>query len=399
MAATKVLNLLTILIAYLISLGIQLSHAAVLPEERADAMYHRYQGGGMVIDGPSFLVRKNFNDNVSVSANYYVDSVSSASIDVKTQGASRYSEERTEYSLDAGYLTGKTQFNLGFTSSDENDYEASSARFDISHAFFSEMSTVSIGYSQGDDDISSSRDPLFSRSLKRRNYRFGGSQILTKSLILNFNYEAIIDEGYLQNPYRKIIEVSCNVSAATLSTCPLTEQVVSLADERYPSTRNSDAFSLKFSYHLPWDAAFKTRLGYFSDSWGIESLSLEFDYSHRLNDAIIFDARVRYYGQSQADFYANQFYTSGPTTPEFSGRDKELSQYSSYSIGTGFSYQIELDNWLSDLSFNGQIDYFLFNYDNFLEYDFAVAADTDLLAAPKYSFGAYALRLFVTGRF
>ena len=44
--------------------------ATVLPEERADLMYHRYDGGDVTVDGPSVLVRKNIGDKVSVSANY-----------------------------------------------------------------------------------------------------------------------------------------------------------------------------------------------------------------------------------------------------------------------------------------------------------------------------------------
>ena len=55
--------------------------AAVLPEDRADLLYHRYDGGGVVVDGPLLLVRKGFADKVSVSASYFVDTVSSASID------------------------------------------------------------------------------------------------------------------------------------------------------------------------------------------------------------------------------------------------------------------------------------------------------------------------------
>ena len=77
-------------------------HAAVLPEDRADALYHRYDGGGVTIDGPSLLVRKQVAKNVSVAANYYVDSISSASIDVVTQG-SPYIEQRTQWSGSVDY--------------------------------------------------------------------------------------------------------------------------------------------------------------------------------------------------------------------------------------------------------------------------------------------------------
>ncbi|MEW8155874.1 MAG: hypothetical protein AB2765_14945, partial [Candidatus Thiodiazotropha endolucinida] len=38
--------------------------ATVLPEDRADIMYHRYDGGGVEVDGPSILVRKSFSGNV-----------------------------------------------------------------------------------------------------------------------------------------------------------------------------------------------------------------------------------------------------------------------------------------------------------------------------------------------
>ena len=56
------------------------ANAGVLPEDRADLLYFRYDGGGVTIDGPSVLVRKSIGEHVSVQANYYVDMVSSASI-------------------------------------------------------------------------------------------------------------------------------------------------------------------------------------------------------------------------------------------------------------------------------------------------------------------------------
>ncbi|MCG8125398.1 MAG: hypothetical protein N0E55_15795, partial [Candidatus Thiodiazotropha taylori] len=94
--------------------------ATVLPEDRADVMYHRYDGGGVEVDGPSILVRKSVMDTVSLSANYYVDSISSASVDVVST-ASPYTEERTETSLSMDYLHNKTLMSLALTMSDESD--------------------------------------------------------------------------------------------------------------------------------------------------------------------------------------------------------------------------------------------------------------------------------------
>ena len=54
--------------------------ADVLPDDRADVMYHNYDGGGITIQGPSVLVRKKVGDSLSLSASYYEDLISSASI-------------------------------------------------------------------------------------------------------------------------------------------------------------------------------------------------------------------------------------------------------------------------------------------------------------------------------
>ena len=72
--------------------------AAVLPEDRADALYHSYSGGGVSINGPSLLARKQFGKNTSVWGNYYIDSITSASIDVVTS-ASEYTKRRVEKSV------------------------------------------------------------------------------------------------------------------------------------------------------------------------------------------------------------------------------------------------------------------------------------------------------------
>ena len=84
--------------------SLRVGHAGVLPEDRADVLLHSYDGGGVTIQGPSLLVRKQFAQKFSVSANHYVDKVSSASIDVVTT-ASPYEEERTQHSVGSTICT------------------------------------------------------------------------------------------------------------------------------------------------------------------------------------------------------------------------------------------------------------------------------------------------------
>ena len=120
------MKLRQIAIALILLTFSQVVLAGVLPEDRTDLLYHRYEGGGVEIDGPSLLVRKKVGKSVSLVGNYYVDMVSSASIDVVTT-ASPYTEERTQWSLGMDYLRGNTTSSTNYTSSVESDFGGRSA--------------------------------------------------------------------------------------------------------------------------------------------------------------------------------------------------------------------------------------------------------------------------------
>src|SRR6266567_14259 len=49
-------SLVRVLPLTLLCLSAAISEAGVLPEDRADALYHVYQGDGITVKGPAFLV-------------------------------------------------------------------------------------------------------------------------------------------------------------------------------------------------------------------------------------------------------------------------------------------------------------------------------------------------------
>ncbi len=362
-----------------------ISFAGTLPKERADLLYHSYSGGDIEITGPSVLVRKNFKEKVSVFANYYVDQVSSASIDVVTSGASRYSEERTEYSLGAEYLYNKATLSLSGTQSTENDYDATTFSFDVSQEFFGDMTTVSLGYSQGDDTVSKNEklqedQTPFAADLARKRYRLGLNQVLTKYWMLGLSAETVADQGFLNNPYRSVRYKNGIDSTATQS-------------ERYPNTRNSDAVSLRTIYYLPYRASVRAEYRNFSDSWGIKANKFELRYLHPYNKNWTFQASAHTYSQGQADFYSDLFdYVNFQT---YLARDKEMSEYGSTSVGIGVFYELD-QQWLSifdrtTVSF--QLDHMMFDYKNFRD-----ARRTDLKPGeePLYKFNANVIRFFIS---
>lgn len=368
---------------YFLSLACSMSYAAVLPEDRTDLMYHSYDGGGVTIDGPSLLVRKEYASTVSVSGNYYVDNVSSASIDVETSGASRYAEERTEFSIGADYLYDKSILSAGFTSSEENDYEAETLFFSVSQDFFGDLTTVTMGYARGNDTVMQNGNESFEDTVDRQNFRFGISQIATSNLLLNFNYEVATEEGYLNNPYRfyRYIDPS-NPNNYVTET------------EVYPNTRTSDAAAIGAKYFLPYRAALNANYRYFTDDWDIDAHTYTLSYTHPLGDHWIFDFTYRYYQQKSAYFYSDLHEFRAIDDKDFRARDKELSEFSTQTLGFGLSYEFKIGDGdvIEKSSINLQYDWIQFDYENFRDIRDSTVAGEEAL----YDFDANVIRLFLS---
>ncbi|WP_239923682.1 DUF3570 domain-containing protein [Agaribacterium haliotis] len=380
-----VTRLLCLLAALFLSVS---ASATVLPEDQSEVLYHRYQGGGITIDGPSVLVRKGFKDKVSVWGNYYTDNISGASIDLLAQGSSYYEEHRTETSVGADYLHGRTIMSLSGTNSSERDYEANSFAFGLSQAFFGDMSTLSLSYSQGNDDVreniyedGSIVDTIDRGKARHQRYGLGLSQIITRKLIVSFNAETVVDDGFLNNPYRWVRY--------------LDGENLGREKEKYPASRNSDAFALRAMYYLPYRAALKAEYRIFSDSWGIEASNWELRYIHPWRDWI-FEAKYRAYEQGQADFYSDLFPYAD--AQEYLARDKELSEFSDSTLGLGFSYDWDQKylSWADKTTLNFYWDYINFDYHNFRENTPENTSEYGSGNEPFYSFGAHVVRAFIS---
>ncbi len=361
--------------------ALRVGHAGVLPEDRADVLLHSYDGGGVTIEGPSVLIRKQFAQKFSVSANHYVDKVSSASIDVVTT-ASPYSEERTQHSVGIDYLHDRWMMNVGFTNSEENDYSAETFSFGLSQDMFGDLTTVSLGYSLGNDMVSRRGDANFSDEVERQQYRLGLSQILTKNLLLGLSFETITDEGFLNNPYRQVRYVDTT-----------TPQGYSYEREMYPRTRTSDAGSVRLRYYLPWRAAIHAEYRRYGDTWDISADMFEIGYTHPIELGWTFEGKLRSYAQTKADFYSDLFPRS--QFQNFIARDKELSTFASQTLRLGASYDIVRGGWkfVERGTVNVILDHMMFDYEDFRDLRVTgVVAGSE----PLYSFDANVVQVFVS---
>jgi hypothetical protein len=358
------------------------SQAAVLPEDRADIMYHRYSGGGLNVDGPSILVRKKFGESFSVTGSYYVDAISSASIDVVTT-ASPYTERHVEKGLTLDYLHGKTTYTVGYMNSEESDYKSDTMSFGLSQDMFGDLTTVSIGYSQGWDTVGKRGDAAFVQDVDRRSYRVGLSQVLTRSMLLSLNYESNTEQGYLHSPYRSM---RFNIPGNSYGYGP----------EVYPETRTGNAGAARLKYFLPWKAAVEGGYRFYSDTWGITAHTASIEYTQPMWGKWVFNGSYRFYTQTGADFYSDLF--PNANYQNFMGRDKETSAFSDNSIGVGASYEFPV-TWLSLLkkgTINFQYSYMMFDYKDFRDLTNFPPGTATPGTEPLYSMNASIYQLYLS---
>ena len=354
--------------------------SAVLPEDRADVLYHRYDGGGITIQGPSVLVRKKLGESYSVSGNYYVDAISSASIDVVTQ-ASPYKEKRTQYSLGTDLLHGKTTYSAGFITSTENDYDAQTAFASISQDLFGDLTTISFGYTRGWDVVGMRDNPDFNEPTDRRNWTLGISQVLTRNMLMGLNVETSESEGFLNNPYRQVRYAD-----------PAEPQGYSLQKERYPHTRTGNAAALQLKYYLPWRAALDGNYRYYDDTWGIRAHTARLGYTHPWR-SWTFDGHVRHYTQNAADFYSDLF--PYYNAQNFLARDRELATFNSLTLGVMATWQLNTSRfgWIQRGTLNLSWDHLHISYDDYR--DLRVETPTPG-SEPLYTLDANVMQFFIS---
>ncbi len=341
------------------------AQAVDLPEDRADAMIHVYDGGGVRAVGPAFLVRKKLLDKVSLSASYYIDSVSNASIDVVTT-ASPYKENRTEYGFSADYAVRDSTMTLALTSSKEPDYTADYVSLDVAQEVFGGMSTVSLGFTRGVDKVGKKGIGYFDDATHWK-YRLGLTQILTPSWLLSANFEAMSDDGFLGSPYR--------VARVFGATVP----------ERNPRTRTGRAVKFRVIGDLGSRNAVRAEYRYYWDTWAIRAHTAELGYSRYFGDAWLADASLRYNTQQRALFYSD----NATVETVYVSRNRQLGTYNSIGLGAKLSYTAAKVQGKYEVKLNGSYERVRFKYSDF----------TDVRTGKAYSFDADVLQLFVSATF
>lgn len=342
------------------------ARAGDLPEDSAEALIHSYNGGGVTATGPALLVRKKLLDKVSVSASYYLDSVSNASIDVVTT-ASPYREKRNEVGVGAEYVYRDAQISFATSSSREPDYTAKRIGLDITQETFGGMTSVSLGFTRGADEISKHFSPEFNDRATHWQYRLGLTQILTKRWIMSVNTEALADDGFLGSPYR----IARIFGAAV--------------PERTPRTRSARALKFRVIGDLGTRDALHIDYRYYWDNWDIKAHTAEFGYSRHFGEKWLADASLRHYKQDHALFYSD----NASTETLYVSRNRQLSAFNSTGLGAKLAYTLDKISGKYEVKLNGALEFTRFKFSDF----------TDLRTGKPYSYNATIFQMYVSATY
>jgi len=162
----------------------------------------------------------------------------------------------------------------------------------------------------------------------------GVSQILSRRWMVALNGSRSVERGYLTEPY-KVVSLMDPVSGLT----------VGQVTEKRPDRRDRRDVLASTVYHFARDVLYLSDR-YYWDDWGVRSNTIDVKYRRELEHNEYVMPHVRYYSQSQADFFRFGL-VQGDPLPNFVSSDQRLGPLQSVTLGAtlGFAVQNTPGQW------------------------------------------------------
>lgn len=203
-----------------------------------------------------------------------------------------------------------------------------------------------------------SNDPLRTRhTLSIDGLQAAWSQAWTPTFMTQLAYTAQLIEGFQSNPYRSVI---------------LGQGLK--AQEHHPETRARQSLAARANFYIrPIKLAIRVGGRVYRDTWDVTSGTGDVEVERYLFEGFRVAARGRYYKQGGASFWSDD-YTGGdpPLGPkgQYWTADRELSPFSSLTVGLRFTYGIQpasgrLLGLMTGLKVGAAADVIQFDYDEY----------------------------------
>lgn len=153
----------------------------------------------------------------------------------------------------------------------------------------------------------------------------GVTQIIDKTSLAKFSLFYSSEDGYLSNPYYNVVRNNNGTTADVVA-------------EIRPDTRVSYGFNLKYFKSISKDLTLKTKYKFYLDDWDINSHTIDINSYYNLSTNLIFGLGLRYYTQSEANFYNKS--SSYFTSQKYATHDDRLSDMNSTTLKSSLDYKL-----------------------------------------------------------
>jgi hypothetical protein len=340
--------------AALILSSVALASAQVLDVDlRSSAFYEPSASSKLTVINPSLGVAAKPSDWLKISANYEADIVSGASEPVKAgrlggvdvvSAATSFHDTRHQFTGGFALTRESTELSAGYTYGTESDYHSQAITASAATTFLQKNTELRLSYGHGFDrvctshfaeaDAPSSRPTLDSskgcftdaperdvRDVALDSFQAGWTQSWTPVLVTQLVLTGSLQHGFLGNPYRGVVIA----------------QAGDVALENHPLNRARFAGAVRSRLYVrAIRTAFGLGVNVYRDTWDLLGQTFEVDAERYLLPGLRAQIRARYYTQTGALFYSDDYTggepEDGPRGQYWTG-DRELSPLSSVLVG------------------------------------------------------------------
>ena len=347
-------RVLSVLLALACTLGAASARAQVAALDVSSALFlEPSKRSGLTVLNPNATLAVSPSNWLTVQGGYEADIVSGASeslkggrlsnVDIVTS-ATHFAD--TRHALTGGFTVTRANTHLSgsYTYGTEHDYRSNAFAVSAGTDFLQKNTQLELAYGRGFDQVCttaytasnapSSRLALdnsqgcFTNDKKRaareislNNFQVGWTQTWTPEFATQLVLSAALQNGFLGNPYRSVV------------IAPAGDQAL----ENHPENRGRSALGLRGKYYVrSMQTAFSASARLYRDTWDIFGQTYELDAERYVLPWLRVLVRGRYYTQSKALFWSDDYTggepATGPRGQYWSG-DRELSPLSSYLLG------------------------------------------------------------------
>ncbi len=175
----------------------------------------------------------------------------------------------------------------------------------------------------------------------------GVTQVVSRNLIVQANYSYSNSDGYLTDPY-KVLSLVDSTTGDTLPRVPApgaegpSHQFLF---ENRPDDRTKHSIYGQAKYYMNGkvlDASYR----FMTDDWEIDSHTVDLRYRIPFGADRYFEPHLRFYTQTEAEFYMLSISDSQPL-PSFASADYRLGDFDAITLGIKYGWKTRNDNEMS----------------------------------------------------